>query len=135
VTLAVGGSANTTLTVVSTAADARLTPPALPIAPHSRPSGLSPVAFAAAFPFGLGAFLMGWSRRRRSKQPGCVSSFRTPSIRLFLLLLCAAGIVSIAGCACVTTNYQVYTIPITATSTVTGASTQTASVTLTVLQQ
>jgi hypothetical protein len=54
---------------------------------------------------------------------------------LLLLLLCAAGIVGIAGCACVTTNYQVYTIPITATSTVTGASTQTASVTLTVLQQ
>ncbi|HUD22455.1 MAG TPA: MBG domain-containing protein [Acidobacteriaceae bacterium] len=132
VTLAVGGSATTTLIVVNTEADARLV---RPIAPGSNPSSLSPIAFAAAFPFGLGAFLIGIARRRRGRQPGRATAFRSPRIRLLLVLLCASGILSLAGCACLTSIYQIYTIPITATSTVTGASTQTASVTLTVAQQ
>ena len=54
---------------------------------------------------------------------------------MLLVLLCASGIISLAGCACLTSIYQVYTIPITATSTVSGVSTQAASVTLTVAQQ
>jgi hypothetical protein len=107
VTLAVGGSATTTLIVVNTEADARLV---RPIAP-------------------------GIARRRRGRQPGRATAFRSPRIRLLLVLLCASGILSLAGCACLTSIYQIYTIPITATSTVTGASTQTASVTLTVAQQ
>jgi sugar lactone lactonase YvrE len=135
VTLTAGGSANTTLTVVNTEADARLARPALPIAPGSKPAGLSPIAFAAAFPFGLGAFLVGLARRRRGALPGRARANQPPCIRLLLVLLCAAGIISLAGCACLTSIYQVYTIPITATSSVTGASTQTASVTLTVAQQ
>ncbi len=135
VTLTAGGSVNTTLTVVNTEADARLARPALPIAPGSKPAGLSPIAFAAAFPFGLGAFLVGLVRRRRGLQPGRARASQSPRIRLLLVLLCATGIISLAGCACLTSIYQVYTIPITATSTVTGASTQTASVTLTVAQQ
>ena len=132
VTLAVGGSATTTLTVVNTEADARL---ALPAHPGSKPSGLSPIVFAAAFPFGLGAFLAGMSRRRKGMRPARARLSRSPRVRSLLVLLCAAGIISLAGCACLTSIYQVYTIPITATSTVTGASTQTASVTLTVAQQ
>jgi hypothetical protein len=54
---------------------------------------------------------------------------------LLFALLCAAGLISLAGCACLTSDYQVYTIPITATSTVSGTSTQSTSVTLTVAQQ
>ncbi len=134
VTLVAGGTVNTTLTVVNTEADARLALPAPPIAPGSKPA-LSPIAFAAAFPFGLGAFLLGLARRRRGIQPGRNRIGQSPSIRLLLVLFCAAGIVSLVGCACLTSIYQVYTIPITATSTVSGASTQTASVTLTVAQQ
>ncbi len=136
VTLTAGGTASTTLTVVNTEADARLARPALPSAPHSKSTGLSPIAFAAAFPFGMGAFLLGLARRRnKGMKLGFASATRSPRIRLLLVLLCAAGIVSLAGCACLSSVYQVYTIPITATSTVTGASTQTASVTLTVAQQ
>jgi len=135
VTLAAGGSANTTLTVVNTEADARLALPAPPIAPGNKPSGLSPIAFAAAFPFGLGAFLLGLARRRRGLHPDRARVSRSPRIRLLLVLLCASGIISLAGCACLTSIYQVYTIPITATSTVSGVSTQAASVTLTVAQQ
>jgi len=135
VTLTAGGSANTTLTVVNTEADARLALPALPSSPGRKPSGLSPIAFAAAFPFGLGAFLVGLARRRRGLQPGRARASQSPRVRLLLVLFCAAAIISLAGCACLTSTYQVYTIPITATSSVSGASTQTASVTLTVAQQ
>lgn len=136
VTLTAGGTANTTLTVVNTEADARLAPSPLPSAPHSKSTGLTSIAFAATFPFGLGAFLFGLARRRNTgTKLGFKSASRSPRIRLFLVLLCAVGIVSLAGCACLSSIYQVYTIPITATSTVTGATTQTASVTLTVAQQ
>jgi hypothetical protein len=135
VTLVAGGTVNTTLTVVNTEADARLALPTPPIAPGSKPSGLSPIALAAAFPFGLGAFLVGLTRRRRGLLPGRARVSHSPRIRLLLVLLCATGIISLAGCACLTSTYQVYTIPITATSSVSGASTQTASVTLTVAQQ
>ena len=134
VTLVAGGSVNTTLTVVNTVADARMALPAHPIAPGSKPAGLSPIAFAAAFPFGLGAFLVGLARRRRGLHPGRAKLSRSPRFRLLLVLLCATGIVSLAGCACLSSIYQVYTIPITATSSVSGVSTQTASVTLTVAQ-
>ena len=125
-----GGSATTTMTVVNTAADARLALPAFRTPSGRTPNGLAPIAFAAVFPFGLGAFF-GFARRKRvSPRAG-----RAPGFRLFLALLCTAGIISLAGCACLTSVYQVYTIPITGTTTVSGVSAQSTSVTLTVAQE
>jgi hypothetical protein len=124
------GSATTTMTVVNTAADARLDLPAFRIPAGRTPNGLAPIAFAAVFPFGLGAFF-GFSRRKRvSPRAG-----RAPGFRLFLALICTAGIISLAGCACLTSVYQVYTIPITGTTSVSGVSAQSTSVTLTVAQE
>ncbi len=130
-----GGTANTTLTVVTNQSDARLNLPALHLPASRSPNGLAPIAMAAAFPFGLGAFLAGLSRRKRRLPRGNARLGRSPHFRLLLALLCVAGLASLAGCACLSSIYQVYTIPITGTTTVNGASTQAASVTLTVAQQ
>jgi sugar lactone lactonase YvrE len=125
-----GGSVTTTMTVTTTAADARLDLPMLHLPAGRTPNGLSPIAFAAVFPFGLGAFF-GFSRRKR----GRARASRLPKFRLLLALLCTAAIVSLAGCACLSSVSQVYTIPITGTTTVSGVSAQSASVTLTVAQE
>ena len=122
-----GASVSTTMTVTTTMADARLMPPA----PAGRtPSGLSPIAFAAVFPFGLVAFF-GLSRRKRVHP----RATRSPNFRLLLALCCTAAIVSLAGCACLSSINQVYTIPITGTTTVSGVSSQSTSVSLTVAQE
>jgi hypothetical protein len=52
-----------------------------------------------------------------------------------LALLCTAAIVSLAGCACLSSINQVYTIPITGTTSVSGVSSQSTSVSLTVAQE
>jgi sugar lactone lactonase YvrE len=122
-----GASVTTTMTVTTTLADARL---ALPTPAGRTPSGLSPIAFAAVFPFGLGAFL-GLSRRKRVHPRAA----RSPNFRLFLALCCTAAIVSLAGCACLSSINQVYTIPITGTTSVSGVSSQSTSVSLTVAQE
>jgi hypothetical protein len=115
------------MTVTTTMADARLMPPA----PAGRtPSGLSPIAFAAVFPFGLVAF-SGLSRRKRVHP----RATRSHNFRLLLALCCTAAIVSLAGCACLSSINQVYTIPITGTTTVSGVSSQSTSVSLTVAQE
>jgi hypothetical protein len=120
----------TTMTVTTTAADARLDLPMLRIPAGRTPNGLAPIALAAVFPFGLGAFF-GFSRRKR----GQARANRAPKFRLLLALLCTALIVGLAGCACLSSVSQVYTIPITGTTTVGGVSAQSASVTLTVAQE
>jgi sugar lactone lactonase YvrE len=120
----------TTMTVVTTMADARLTLPALHAPAGRTPSGLSPIAFAAVFPFGLAAFL-GLSRRKRVSP----RARRAPRLRLLVALLCTAGIIALAGCACLSSINQVYTIPITGTTTVSGVSSQSTSVSLTVAQE
>jgi sugar lactone lactonase YvrE len=125
-----GANVTTTMTVTTTLADARLTLPALPTPADRTPNGLAPIAFAAVFPFGLGAFL-GFSRRRR----GRARAGRSPNLRLLLALLCTAAIVSLAGCACLSSINQVYTIPITGTTTVSGVAAQSTSVSLTVAQE
>jgi hypothetical protein len=125
-----GDSVTTTMTVTTTLADARLILPALPAPAGRTPSGLSPIAFAAVFPFGLLAFF-GFSRRRR----GSPRSGRAPNLRLLLALCCTAAIVSLAGCACLSSINQVYTIPITGTTTVSGVAAQSTSVSLTVAQE
>jgi sugar lactone lactonase YvrE len=125
-----GASVTTTMTVVTTLADARLTLPALHTPAGRTPSGLSPIAFAAVFPFGLVAFF-GLSRRKRSRP----RSGRSPNLRLLVALLCTAGIIGLAGCACLSSINQVYTIPITGTTTVSGVSAQSTSVSLTVAQE
>jgi sugar lactone lactonase YvrE len=133
VTLTAGGDSatvTTTMTVVTTLADARLTLPALHAPAGRTPSGLSSIAFAAVFPFGLVAFF-GLARRKR----GSPRASRAPRFRLLVALLCTAGIVGLAGCACLSSINQVYTIPITGTTTVSGVSSQSTSVTLTVAQE
>ena len=125
-----GAIVTTTMTVTTTLADARLTLPALHTPAGRTPNGLAPIAFAAVFPFGLGAFF-GFSRRRR----GRARAGRAPNLRLLLALLFTAGIISLAGCACLSSINQVYTIPITGTTSVSGVSSQSASVTLTVAQE
>jgi sugar lactone lactonase YvrE len=122
-----GASVTTTMTVTTTLADARLM---LPTPSGRTPSGLSPIAFAAVFPFGLLAFF-GLSRRKRSRP----RSGRSPNLRLLVALLCTAGIIGLAGCACLSSINQVYTIPITGTTTVSGVSAQSTSVSLTVAQE
>jgi sugar lactone lactonase YvrE len=125
-----GASVSTTMTVTTTMADARLALPALPAPAGRTPSGLSPIAFAAVFPFGLVAFF-GLSRRKRVHP----RATRSPNFRLLLALLCTAAIVSLAGCACLSSINQVYTIPITGTTSVSGVSSQSTSVSLTVAQE
>jgi sugar lactone lactonase YvrE len=141
VNLTIGGTASTTMTVVSTEADARLALPALQIPAGRTPGGLSPIAFAAVFPFGVGAFFAGVLRRKRGAQAGGARASRSPKIRLLLALFCTVGIVSLTGCACITSVYQVYTVPITGTDSsgmitqTTGTASNSPSVTLTVAQQ
>jgi len=125
VTLAVGGTATTTMTITNTAADARLQAPTLGLPAHDTPGGFSPMAFAATFPFGLGALLAGLARRRRGKRSGEARANHAPKIRLLIAILCTAGIVGMVGCACHTSIYQMYTIPVTGTTTVSGVSAQT----------
>jgi hypothetical protein len=125
-----GASVTTTMTVTTTLADARLTLPALPAPAGRTPNGLAPIAFAAVFPFGLGAFF-GFSRRRR----GRARAGRSPNLRLLLALCCTAAIIGLAGCACLSSINQVYTIPITGTTTVSGVAAQSTSVSLTVAQE
>jgi sugar lactone lactonase YvrE len=122
-----GASVTTTMTVTTTMADARLM---LPTPAGRSPSGLSPIAFAAVFPFGLVAFF-GLSRRKRVHP----RATRSPNFRLLLALCCTAAIVSLAGCACLSSINQVYTIPITGTTSVSGVSSQSTSVSLTVAQE
>jgi hypothetical protein len=125
-----GAIVTTTMTVTTTLADARLALPALHTPAGRTPNDLAPIAFAAVFPFGLGAFF-GFSRRKR----GRARAGRSPSFRLLFALLFTAGIISLAGCACLSSINQVYTIPITGTTSVSGVSSQSASVTLTVAQE
>src|SRR5208283_3550772 len=101
-----GATVTTTMTVTTTLADARLVLPVLPTPTGRTPNGLAPIAFAAVFPFGLGAFF-GFSRRKR----GRARAGRSPGFRLLLALCCTAAIVSLAGCACLSSINQVYTIP------------------------
>jgi hypothetical protein len=122
-----GASVTTTMTVTTTLADARLT---LPTPAGRTPNGLSPIAFAAVFPLGLFAFF-GLARRKRSRP----RASRAPRFRLLVALLCTAGIIGLAGCACLSSINQVYTIPITGTTTVSGVSAQSTSVSLTVAQE
>ncbi|MDR3660193.1 MAG: MBG domain-containing protein, partial [Mycobacterium sp.] len=74
-----GASVSTTMAVTTTMADARLALPVLPAPAGRTPSGLSPIAFAAVFPFGLVAFF-GLSRRKRVHP----RATRSPNFRLLL---------------------------------------------------
>ncbi len=126
-TLTAGGTNSTTFTVSNTAADARLITPPAPSAPASR---FAPIVLAATLPFELtGLGVLFGVRRRRKAMLG------SPRLRLLLLLLCSAGIMGLAGCACFTSVYQNYTINITGTTTVPGVPSQTTSVILSVGQQ
>ena len=127
-TLTAGGAGSTTMTVVNTAADAQLI---IPPQPTQKPTGrFAPIAFAATLPFeitGLGVLFAG--RRRRK------ALHNSPRLRLLLMLLCAAGLMGLAGCACFTSVYKNYTINVTGNTTVPGVASQTTSVILSVGQQ
>ena len=144
--LSVNGSATTSMIVVNTAADAKLRTPELrPGRIHG--ADFFPVTVAAVLPFeltGLGAFLAGISRRKRKQgqstaspgiQPGGTRSGRSAKVRLFVALLCTAGILGMAGCACFTSIYKNYTITITGTNSSVGSEPQSSSVVLSVGQQ
>ena len=129
VTLAIGGTATTTMTIVNTAADAKLSTPSF----HIKPSDLAPITVAAVFPFeltGLGVFVAGVLRRKKSPH-----TKRSPKMRLALVLLCTAGLIGLSGCACFTSIYQNYTVVITGTSSIQGIPAQSTSVALTIAQQ
>ena len=145
--LPLNGTATTSMIVVNTAADAALRIPEL--RPSGRAHGVEfiPVTIAAVFPFeltGLGVFLAGISRRRRGQRHDLVSSDprsggirppRSAKLRLFVALLCTAGILGLAGCACFTSIYKNYTITITGTNSSVGSEPQSSSVVLSVGQQ
>jgi sugar lactone lactonase YvrE len=126
INLPAGGIATTTMTIVNTVADAQLRKPVLHL-----PTSLAPITVAAVFPFeltGLGVFFAGFSRRKKTLRPS-----RSPKMRLMLLLLCTAGIIGLAGCACFTSIYQNYTVTITGAAT--SSEPQSTSVILSVAQQ
>ena len=128
--LTAGGAATTTMTIVNTDADAQLRAPALRI-----PS-LAPITIAAVFPFeltGLGVFFAGLLRRKRGVLSNRTSPTRAPKMRLMLALLCTAGLIGLAGCACFTSVYKNYTVTITGTAAAAGP--QSASIVLSVAQQ
>lgn len=129
ITLAANGTATTTMTVKNTAADAKLEAPQLPR--NNNYGRFAPVAFAAVFPFELTglSFLVAGTRRKRNP------AARSPKLRLMLVLLCTAGLMGLAGCACFTSVFQNYTVNVTGTTTVPGVASQSTSVILSVGQQ
>jgi hypothetical protein len=123
VTLTAGGTATTTMTVTTTTADARLIAP-----PTPRPTDLAPITAAAIFPMefgGFGLMLAGVAKRKRK-------TGRLSTMRRLMLICLSVGVLGMAGCGCISTVYQTYTINITGTAVNANAPTQTTSVQLTV---
>lgn len=130
ITLASGATATTNMTVVNTAADAKLQLPELPQSGTQTRS--APVAFSLALPFeltGLGVFFGIFGRRRRT------AAGKLGGLKFILAVVCTAGLLGLAGCACFTSTYQNYTINVTGTTTVQGVASQSTSVILSVGQQ
>jgi hypothetical protein len=132
-TLTVGGTASTTMTVVNTEADAKVSAPKAP--GRGTALGFAPITIAAVLPFeltGFGVFVAGlFGKKRRAR----TASARGGRMRLALLVLATVSLVGLAGCACFTSLYQNYTITITGTSSAFGTTPQSASVALTVAPQ
>jgi hypothetical protein len=127
VTLTAGGSVTTTMTVTTTAADARLLASAgLP----ANPADLAPLTVATILPIeltSLGVFCAGLRRRK---------ALGTRKTRLLLLTVCTLGVLGLTGCgASPSITFQTYTINITGTSLSFPSPAQTASVVLSVGQQ
>jgi hypothetical protein len=121
-TLTAGGTATVSLTINTTAADARLRHPALP---NFNPTDLPPLAAAVVFPVeltGIGVFLAGLGRRRK---------LGTHKIRLLAVVMLSFGILGLAGC-CFNTTFQTYTVSITGTSPSSTTPAQSTSVFLSV---
>ena len=125
VTLATGAASPVTMTVTTTNADAKLLVPANPF----RSSDFAPITAAAVFPFELTGFsvLFAGARRRRTITPG--------RKRWLTVLVLSVGMIAVAGCNCITSVYQTYTITVTGVATNGNAPTQTTSVLLSVGQQ
>jgi Bacterial Ig-like domain (group 3)/MBG domain (YGX type)/NHL repeat len=122
-TLTAGSTAAVTMTVNTTAADARLRNPAIP---YFNATDLAPIAAAAIFPLELTGFGIFFAGLRHRKKAG------TQKIRLLTAILLSLGILGLAGC-CFTT-FQTYTINITGTSVGSTTQAQSTSVFLSVGQ-
>jgi hypothetical protein len=146
-TLMPGGTASSTMTVITTESDARLDAPAMRGPGSGAGAGngggggeFAPVAVAAVLPFelsGLGVFFAGlWRRGRRGLgERGPTGRACSAIVRLGFLLICTMGLLGLVGCACFTSVYQTYTVTVTGTSSIVGVSSQTTSVTLSVGEQ
>ncbi len=123
-TVTAGGTATTTMTVTTTAADARLQAPL-----NLHPADFAPITAAAVFPMELSGLGVCFAGLRRRKTLG------TQRARLLILLAFTLAIVGLTGCG--TTSpaaSRIYTINITANSVTFPASAQTTSVVLAIGQ-
>jgi sugar lactone lactonase YvrE len=133
-TLAAGGVAGTNMIVVNTEADARLHRPGMPKDRGHGSSGAMLVSVADGFGFGLTALLGGWSRRSNPRSAHLMPVVWLRRFRLIAALLCTAGLIGLAGCACFSSSYMSYTVAITGTNSVPGSDPQSITVTLLVAQ-
>lgn len=122
VNLTAGGTATATMSVTTTQADA-LAKLAAPSVGNYLAGGITA---ASMLPFeltGMGV-LMGGFRRRKT--------LNNRQIKLMLMVVCSFFILGLAGCGCPPTGNHTYTITVTGTSTLGGASPQSTQVFLTV---
>jgi hypothetical protein len=138
-TVPAGGVAGTNMMVTNTEADAQVRMPALP---NNGGHESTPVTAAGGPGFGLTglvALLGGLLRRKRGVAGGHElarqSGFRgRVSLRLMGALLCTAGMIGLAGCACFTSSYMSYNVTITGTNSTAGSGPQSITVVLSVGQ-
>jgi len=119
---------------VNTEADARLHRPGMPKDRGHGSSGAMLVSVADGFGFGLTALLGGWSRRSNPRSAHLMPVVWLRRFRLIAALLCTAGLIGLAGCACFSSSYMSYTVAITGTNSVPGSDPQSITVTLLVAQ-
>ena len=120
-TLTAGGTATTTMMVTTTTADAKLHKPI-----EFNSNDLAPITIATIFPFeftGLAALFTAIRRRK---------TIDTRKMRFLILLVLSLGVLGLAGCGCINTAFNTYTITITGTSVAGTAPSASTSVILTV---
>jgi len=130
-TVASGGVAGTSMVVVNTEADARMRMQELPNRGDRAPVRATPTSAASGFGLELGwlGALFGGLLRRRTAG---VSQRGLP--KWIVTLLCTAGLIALAGCACFTSNYASYNVTITGTNATTGSEPQSITIVLSVGQ-
>ena len=135
--------------VVNTEADAQVRMPGLPSGGRGRSGGMA-VSAAGGFGFeltGLAALLGGLLRRKRGivggpdqrtrktfEWAGFMRSTRFRRLGWMMVLVCSAGMIGLAGCACFTSAYMSYNVTITGTNSTAGSGPQSITVVLSVGQ-